>query len=481
MLTCLHNGIALFVTHFNDKYNLVQKFRGLEQKSSLRANCPVDFMESGLMQKDKWDCWHVDVPFAICTDEATPCFVNGSYIGANHGAVGAVAVLVENHGLTYKYVGTVWQDQSGMEFTLMRVENQDWLLFLSNNVGKSQTKYAFINKIDTLLTQTETNQTLVPEKQTPAELLRVIRHTQKTLYAVKDGKRSIVRSSAECDYAQIHEHYQIINPSTIATQLRKTRKEKGFCQEQDLADYGSPMIDCKLIYTINSDGTIFTEFDYKLLQKVDFTDFQGVMFQEKLDVFGGGIYRYLPKILPFETIEGRFDFSKPYPIQNAPYPKDVHLRREDFSDNGNPCERCVDYFKDKNGVDKLGFACGFLPIFDGQPQIRDKRVIYPWHAKFTRKFYPTFCDGDITDFKGVGYKKYFIPTANNGGYYTVDYQGERYIYIDLFLDQTVSINLPKNPTLLEKGKGIEYQYRDGVLNATKTGDNAFAVFKITID
>ena len=33
----------------------------------------------------------------------------------------------------------------------------------------------------------------------------------------------------------------------------------------------------------------------------------------------------------------------------------------------------------------------------------------------------------------------------------------------------------------EKGKGIEYDYVDGVLNVRKTGDDAFATFKVKID
>lgn len=48
------------------KYNLIQKFRGVENMT-IRYNQPVDFMESGLMKKDKWDYWHIDVPFVLNT------------------------------------------------------------------------------------------------------------------------------------------------------------------------------------------------------------------------------------------------------------------------------------------------------------------------------------------------------------------------------------------------------------------------------
>ena len=482
MFACLYKGVALFVTPFDNKYNLVQKFRGLDKQPCLTANFPVDFMESGLMQKDKWDCWHIDVPFAICTDEATPCFVNGSYIGANHGGESAVKVICTNHQKTFADIGSLWQDQTGTQFTLVRVEDEDCLLFLSQNLGKSLKNYAFKRQIDGELTfvgNGENKNPILAESQVSAELIPTNRYLQKQVYVYVDGVKTKLYGSKQCDYAQIYESYQIINPATVTDDLRAKRPNGGYSSNVNLADFGSPMITANLTYTINPDGAVITEFDYKSNDLADFNHFMGVMFQEKLDVYGGGIYRYIPKILPFETAEGVFDFSKPYPILNAPYPKDEHLCRDKFNDNGSPTERCVDYFRDTNGVDKLGFACGFLPLFDGQPSIRDKSVNEVWHAKKTRKFYPMFCDVNVTDFKGVGYKKYFIPTENKGGYYTVDYGNQKFIYVDLFECKNCTINLANPPILLEQ-QNAEYNYSNGVLTVSANSDCSYAVFKTQI-
>ena len=81
MFVAVHQGVALVSTPFDDKYDLIQKFRGIGLGESIRYNQPVDFMESGLMQRDKWDYWHIDVPFALNTDEAVPARINNSYIG----------------------------------------------------------------------------------------------------------------------------------------------------------------------------------------------------------------------------------------------------------------------------------------------------------------------------------------------------------------------------------------------------------------
>lgn len=79
MIVCNHRGFLVIQTEFDDKFFLIQKFRGVDN-TSLFFNNPVDFMESGLMHKGKCDYWHIDIPFAINTDEAVPAFVNGEFI-----------------------------------------------------------------------------------------------------------------------------------------------------------------------------------------------------------------------------------------------------------------------------------------------------------------------------------------------------------------------------------------------------------------
>ena len=83
MLVSKSGNAVLFQTPFDDKFDLVQRFRNVD--NSMRSyNGPIDFMDSGLIRKEQRDVWHMDVFFASNTDEATPCHINGSYIGANH-------------------------------------------------------------------------------------------------------------------------------------------------------------------------------------------------------------------------------------------------------------------------------------------------------------------------------------------------------------------------------------------------------------
>ena len=410
----------------------------------MRENCPVDFMESGLMQRDKWDCWHIDVPFALNTDEATPVIVNDCYIGANHGEHSAVLVYAPNHEKTVADVGSLWQDEAGVKFTLMRVNDEDYLTFLSENKGETVDNYQFVKNIDGTLEYLENGENrakITPARQNVADLRRSVRYKEKKVVAFVNGEAQTLVGSCDCDRAEIHEEYEIINPATVAEDLRRLRPKGGFSAELDLARFGKPMLSCKLIYRIENDGTVFTIFDYKRLTNVHFSKIMGVMYQEKLDVYGGGIWRYFPKALPFECDEGEFDFSKPTSI-GASFPHSFAMTRENFADEGSPNERAVDYFRNRNGDDELAFACGFLPLYDGVKEIRDKQVDFPVYVISTRKHYPTFANGELGNVKGVGYKKYFIPQKNRASLYTLEFGGKTYLYADIFDENELEADLP---------------------------------------
>lgn len=460
----LANGRCVIVTPYNEKYDLIQKFRGLEMNASKLYNQPVDFMESGLMQKDKWDYWHIDIPFAINTDEAVPARINGSWIGANHGHHGAVSVYALAHGKTTADVGSLWVDEAGVTFTLVRVDDENQLLFLSKNVGESVERYAFVKSITGKLTFVENGKNtadIVCEKQNSMDLRRAIRHIDKRVLANVNGEEKRVFDTIDCDFVDIHDYYYIINPATVADDLRARRPEQGYETQPDLADFGKPMLDCKLVYHIENDGTVYIHFDYKKIMDVPFQEYLGAMYQEKIDVYHGGIWRYFPKALPFTCEEGTFDFSKPTPLASKSYPRKKFLTRKDFLGEA-PFMRAVDYFRDENGADKLAFACGYLPVYDGEPSKRES-VQKAVRLISTRKHYPVFMDGDVPNIKGIAYKKYFIPSKNKASYYKVGAEGKTYIYADIFETNTLQIPITGNVKLTEKQGDIDYTVQNGTL------------------
>lgn len=477
MKVSIDKNIAMFRTRFDEKYDLIQKFRGLES-GALLYNYPVDFMESGLIQGDKSNDWCLDVPFAFNTDEVPPIYLNDNNIGANHGYNGAVEIYAPKHNRSFEDIGSIWQDEKGIRFTLLNVVDDDNLIFISENIGESVEKYFFVVKVEGILKYIANGnnvESIFPKRQTITEISRTNRYKEKKVVAIIDNEERIVTRESTCNYAEIREKYDIINPATVAEDLSKQRPVGGYKYQPDLSQFGKPMLSCSLIYRILEDGTVLIIFDYEKLMNVHVQKYLGVMHQEKLDVYGGGIWRYFPKILPFDIEEGHFDFSIPTNILTEKgYPKNIILTREFFNDYNSPCERVVDYFKDAIKQDRLCFASGYLPIYDGDPKIRDKQVSEVLFLYQSRKYYPTFIDKDFNEIKGVAYKKYFIPKQNKASMYSIFFKNKKYLYVDIFKNNTLSFEHKGNISLLEKSDGIDYKIENSMV--VVSGEKGYAVF-----
>ena len=279
----------------------------------------------------------------------------------------------------------------------------------------------------------------------------------------------------DCDYGEIREEYYIINPSTVAPDLSAKRPKNGYTDNPDLAIFGKPMMNVKQTYKIMPDASIITDFSYTLTSSVNVELILGVMAQDKRNVFGGGIFRYMPKTLPITTPEGTFDFTNRVPVDYDNYPKKKYVTKEYWKYPDSPCERTVDYFKDTYGIDKMGFAMGYLPLFDGKGEIRKDNADNTIMLYYGQKLYPTFANVNRKSYRGVAYKKYFDTQKNNASYYTVDYDGKTYLYADFFEENVLSVPLSgKTAVLLEKDGNIRYKIEGE--NLTISSDKGFACF-----
>lgn len=472
MQVYLHNDTALFRTHFDGEYDLVQQFRGLNNTTT-DYNAPVDFMLAGLMKKNRKDSFRPDFILSYMTDEATPCFINDGIIGANHGHHGAVNATVKNHGLTFSDIASEWIDQNGVVFTLIRIKGQNGLQFLSQNVGESEERYKFITQIKGNLTRLSDNKVLFINSQNSSDILRANRYTNKKLITYTNGNADEFIKT-ECDEAEIHENYFIINPATIVPDLIAARDNGTFNQNPDLSQFGKPMIEINLVYRITADGTVLCFFDNKKLMDVSWTRYLGVMFQEKPDLLGGGVYRYIPHTLPVECKEGVFNFNDGV-LLSGPFPSNQMLVPEFFADKHNPPSSIIDILKDAEGKNKLAFAGGFLPVYDGRSEIRIKTLDCACNIASTRKAYPVFAKGDISAVKGVGYKKYFTTPQNKGCYYTVNLDGTTYIYALLTEQTELNIKTEKPPKLLQSDSRLTVQTTQDKISLKGIGAATFII------
>ena len=474
MFVTSNNDVALFRTRFSKTHDLVQKFRGFNN-TTINYNAPIDFMEAGLIDNSKRDYFHLDIPFGISTDEVPPLFFNGELLGGNHSPVVAIRVVSHNHGLSYKDISSKWIDKVGNTFYLYRIVNDSVLNFVSHNVGKDELNFNFIKNIEGDLQSADNNTEIKVSGQVKVYFSRSNRYINKKIYTYKDGAKRELFFSAECDYAEIVEEYEIVNPATVVDGLISKRPKDGYTFNPDISYYGKPMFSVKLIYRVLSDGAILTIFDINAIQDVKIDRYMGAMFQEKLDIYGGGMFRYIPKLLPFNCPEGKFDFSNPINLYGESFPLNYHVTKDAWEDAENPPDRVIDIFKDSNGNSKLGYACGFLPVYDGEPSIRKNILNKSFHIYSSRKAYPFFFDIAQKKIKGVAYKKFFKIDDNSNFSYNIPFDSYNYSYIDIFNNSYLKVQYNGEISLLEAGKGINVTFDNRV--AKITGNKGFVVIK----
>ncbi len=480
MKVCKGYGSTLFICKYDQEHNLTQKLVNVIAGDDGVLNRPVDFLESGLASVNEFDEWTSTPLLAVNTDEAVPPRINGIAIGGNHGHPCAIDVIHYSHGKTCRDVGSVWRDQAGVCFYLVQVSNDDVITFVSENVSESKDKYDFVLTVTGKLTYVRSGcntADVVPESQVLKYFTPAIRHQSIDLFIVKDGKRHRVISASEGERAEIREIYDVINPSTVGPALEKARPNGGFEHKPIVSDYGEKMLHYDATYSILDDGTYINDFYLERLTDVHFDSYMGAMCQERRDFFGGGVFRYMPKTLPFTTEEGTFDFTTPKSLKSQ-FPKRHDLTKESWADIDNPPNRFIDLLRDKDGHNKMGFATGYLPLYDGVPEIRSKNLKHAIDIRTSLKLYPVFKEGDLKNARGVAYKKYFKIDKDTAYYYEITYNGTRYIYCDFFAPDGLTIDVENNVELLEISDNASYRLENGKLNVKSTSDKPqYAVFK----
>ena len=398
-----NGGDIVFRTPFSPTHDLIQIMCGIAPGDPSRNN-PVDFKLAALQRRGNVDIWHADQVLSYATDECPPYVINGEDIGGNHGHTCAVRALAPEHGFSDKHAGSQWLDDSGMHWTLMRVENADSLLFLSDNTGKSLYEYDFADHIEGCL-RMQDHTLPIAHQQGHVQLTPAIRHLQRDAVCMVNGQwQPVTGEVIPCECAEIREVYEVLNPATIAAALRGEAPAQA-------------MLLHRMTYRIQPDGTILCDFDHRLLQPVRLTHYLGVMHQEKCDVFGGGVWRTIPGLKPFEDSGHWFDFSVPYCITGRAMPNWRTLTPDLWADPLCPPDRQYDAFLRPDGSCAAVFASGFLPQYDGEPSRRAHNMTDAGDMVPSCKTYPTFAGGRagrilLSSLRGVAYRKY-APTLQD--------------------------------------------------------------------
>ncbi len=299
---------AVFRTPFSETEDLVQSFSGI-RGGGVNDQDPVDFFCAGLVRKACPDIWHADRLLALSTDEAPPQVIAGADMGGNHALECAVAAETAGAVLTVSDIGTLWRDEKNLGWTCLRLLPDGRGLFASENIGPSDTEYAFAEEITGSLRRADGALLRVTGQEPRIPMASCIRHRSRRITALKNGRWQRADGDVQgCDQAQIREVYEIVNPVSAIRALRDKRPPSGYTVEQSLA-LGDAMLRADILYTIHPDGAVVTDFDYQALQPIPWQGFLGLMYQEISPCHGTLPGPFPPPFRP-RPIRGRSRLSR---------------------------------------------------------------------------------------------------------------------------------------------------------------------------
>ena len=379
-----------YQTRITTKYNETQNLRvGLVEKLETFTNNPIiDFGTAELVDKNTGKKTSLNGYYS--SDETNPQLINGLYIGSNHGAMGA-RVTSNAHGKTQADVGSVWVDSKGVKWDLIRVEDANKLFFLQQkNYNLATTSFGFNGNISGPLTYVSdgvNTADITVGSYTATQTFPSIKNVEHTFYLVRDGEmiefdNRTAGVSYKADEVVVVEEYDIVNPCTIADSLRANKPAGGYTEAPSIAT-GDAIFHYKQIITVKADGTIFTEIDHEVLTDLNSYETYGYQFYQRANAFGGGAWRQVPGTKEFTDSKGvKWDITTPYeytnvpgtPSTNLPVPMSRTLKSTDWIDPNIVPSRILDYMRDANGKNIMGYMTGFLPIYDGEPSVRKSKT-----------------------------------------------------------------------------------------------------------
>jgi hypothetical protein len=409
-------------------------------------------------------------------DDVPAWNINGGYIGANHGVEG-VELTCTGHGLTTADLGREWSDEKGRKLYLVKIVSPDTLWFLGENTAAAPLwKFSFTVSGNTLTGKSDGHK-LIFTKNNGIQLRPACR-IRKQAYLV-DGKTALADGAVTtCNYFEIAEEYDIINPGAmLADVIAHPGVERNF-----IADHLDGVLRLEIVYRFYPNGSNVIETKAKALQSFNM-GLALFVCTAPLTTHGNSYSReyYVPKTRPF-VLEGKnFDFQKIQDYNEKP-PAAINFSADGtyVEDSKNLPERFIQFLyrkeNDRN-VREVGFALGYS-LIQGitRPQVRAGNVKNAAMLYTSLKSYPYAMDSKMgmipagMEFHCVGYRDYFSPQAypNATGVYWHTEGDDIILYVDYHKNvDGDTIKLPpdftgKKISIIEKTPSVTLHTADAI-------------------
>ena len=401
-------------------------------------------------------------------DDNCPVNLSSGYLGAGHGYDRARKITAVNHGKTFADIGSEWvagDDRPWNHAWLVRVVDADTLIFIGRNSNdNAYDTDAFSGTTLTHVsgavhTGTITGTANVQYLLTPVDK----NHAKKVMI---DGLTEISEDGEyeALSFVDVIDEYDVINPQSIVTEIQANKPTGGYTDNPPI-NTGNTFLHFSNIYRYLLDGTmlIFTTLDNSIDVTLNYWGATQYAQKSAENVFGGALFRYVPKLLPIDSHELRIPFN----MSNWNFT--VNAIKDYWEDGDNPPDRLLHLFTDGSGEYVAGFAVGYVPVADGSAGIRKDSINNAMLLYNTKKAYPHLVDNGgasgstwsaFKPFQSVVYRKPILDVNNvHTDAYCVPVGEKCYMYADYHSVADDRVKVPaeyvgKKITVLEKSSNV---------------------------
>ena len=363
-------------------------------------------------------------------DDVAPIRADNATIGANHGYRKTI-ITASSHGKTNADIGSVWSDGS-KEWVIVEILSNDSLSITARIDNSS-----FSGSALTHVSGASSTGNITSTAESAGQWYQCFKN--HSLKCSVDSDFIDLSEDTEHDFAEsasFIESYDIMSKSDMVEWLIANNGQDYDFYDADtsLTVNNSYVFDkelgCSIVYSLTA------------FKAIDFND---VMVTQSIRLADGNgtVYYYIPKSLPFTAGGYSYDFENKEDIV-AKSPSSPLLFTPSVSDSSlNPIDRLVQL------NDDVGYATGYLPIFDAEPVIRATNASdkYLEIRNGSLKVYPSLIDGLANTlaqgdyFSAVAYRKYFVRSSEYTANYVIRSHYADYLYLDWHSTGLVNIDL----------------------------------------
>lgn len=402
-----------------------------------------------------------DILLKNSPDDISPIELYGrTYIGGNHGIDNYILASVPAHGKTTANCGDSYIDVNGRKFYIVNIVDSNTVGLLSENIGTSETLFAFgqatgnLTKGSEVIQSTSLRQMQQLRPSTKARTKRILLDGKTVSYNILyKGNTLVVIDEYDCLFASKVLAYVLANKVNWATAINKVED----CY-----------IKMRNNYTFTRFGIVGVNGCF-ITQNVDKARYGAISFDPLTVRNGQTLKLQVPKTKPFTHGSTRYDFSnmQDWNTNFTEYGW-VYLNQA-FWETGKFPDRWVEFICE-NDLPKHYASAGFIQLGDGSNDIRkansnDSIAMNGYRKVYGRVFDQKviFDDNNAKRNFEIAWFRSFAPASTGYHISKVNYEfgGKLYVNIDYtsFVGtETISIDsmyTDRRITVLEKSDNIE--------------------------